>query len=123
MDRNLDIGRPTQFGRPTFGDNDGDMHVQKTQTEDGLPMGFGRPTHRTSETRRTSDMQIFVLFNIGEAATSRRGVVKSGSRVARRKSDGLRTSDTSDVRHRTDVRNCLRAEVSGHGPCIPSFIS
>ena len=100
MDMTLDIGRPTQFERLTFGDNDDDMHVQRTQTEDGLPMGFGRPTHRTSETRRTSDMQIFVLVNIGEAATSRRGVVKSGSRVARRKSDGLRTSDigrTSEI--------------------------
>ena len=44
------------------------------------------PGHRTFDPIQTSD--------IGEAAaTSRRGVIKSGSRVARRKSDGLRTSD------------------------------
>ena len=53
MDRILDIGRPTQFERPTFGDNDGDMHVQRTQTEDGLPMGFGRPKRDGRPTCKT----------------------------------------------------------------------
>src|ERR1041385_694254 len=31
-------------------DEDGDLRIQKTsKTEDGLPTGFGRPTHRTSD--------------------------------------------------------------------------
>src|SRR4051812_21606662 len=30
MDRILDIGRSTQFGRPTFSDNDGGLPIQKT---------------------------------------------------------------------------------------------
>jgi len=111
MGRILDIGRPTQFGRPTFGDNDDDMHVQKTQTEDGLPMGFGRPTHRTSETRRTSDIQIVVLFNVQ---------VFAATLLTRRH------FPSSDVRPISDVRrdgrpkpvgrpNCLRADLLACG--------
>ena len=55
--------------------------MQDVEGEDGQ-----EPGHRTSDPIRTS--------GIGEAvATRRRGVIKSGSRFARRKSDGLRTSD------------------------------
>ena len=50
------FGRPTCFGRPTFGDDDGGMPIQKT------------PNRRQT-------------------------------------SDGVRTSDTSDVRHATNVRH------------------
>ena len=60
----------------------------------GLPTCFGRPTYRTSETCRTSETSHYTLCP---------HMVSRPPKVGRI-SDGLRTSDMSDVRTPPDVR-------------------
>jgi len=54
-DRNLDFGRPNQFGRPTSVTKTAICLYRTPSTEDGLPVKFGRPTSRTSDMGRDSD--------------------------------------------------------------------
>ena len=89
---------PTHFGRPTLLTMTAASLYRRPQAEDGLLRGFGRPTHRTSEMRRTSDMQIFVLFNLHDFATTL---------LTRRH------NPSSDVQHVSDVRRDGRPKPVG----------
>ena len=70
---------------------------------------IGRPTYDGCPTCGSS---------YWSARESSRRHVYPGGTIRRRMSDTFRTSDVTDVRTLSDVRNCLRAVVSGCGPCI-----
>src|ERR1041385_5615864 len=57
------FGRPTHFGRTTLEARSYDASMTSSYRRvaifDGHPTGFGRPTRRTSDMERTSDMKIF----------------------------------------------------------------
>src|ERR1041385_6457550 len=73
----------------------------------GLPSCFGRPTYRTSETCRTSETSHYTLCP---------HMVSRPPKVGRI-SDGLRTSDMSDVRTPPDVQYLYHCLLPGISHC------
>ena len=96
-DRNLDFGRPNQFGRPTSVTKTAICLYRTPPTEDGLPVKFGRPTSRTSDMGRDSDDPIQKGFTPMSDFRRNSDVRRDGRptsdgrpKLPARRSDGLR---------------------------------